>query len=73
MNETNVIRRVWDENVLGNINRGRPKKTWEEVVKEDMSRRGLSIEDAQMGENEDVAVRNWSTLASRDEDQNGWR
>ena len=48
MDEANVIRsgiRKFSE-----ISRGRPKKTWGEVVKEDISRRGLSIEDAQIRE-----------------------
>jgi len=32
---------------LGHITRGRPKKLWDEVVKEDMKKKGLCINDAQ--------------------------
>ena len=47
MSKTNLIRKIRDERVPGNMKRGRPKKTWDEVVKEDMMKRGLSINDAQ--------------------------
>ncbi|CAK8691815.1 unnamed protein product [Clavelina lepadiformis] len=32
--------------IEGKVKRGRPKKTWEETVKDDMRRKGLKIEDA---------------------------
>jgi len=46
MDETNLVRRVREERVPGHMKRGRPKKSWDEVVKEDMNR-GLCINDAQ--------------------------
>jgi len=36
MDETNLIKRVSEERVLGYMKRGRPKKSWDEVVKEEM-------------------------------------
>lgn len=47
MNDTNLIRKVREERVPGSMKRGRPKISWEEVVKKDMKIRGLSINDAQ--------------------------
>jgi len=41
MDETNLVKRVREERVPGHINRGRPKKSWDEVVKEDMHQRCL--------------------------------
>ena len=46
MNEENVIRKVREKIIPGKTKRGRPKKTWDEIVKEDMRRRNLRIEDA---------------------------
>jgi len=47
-NETNLVKRVRKERVPGDMKRGRPKKSWDEVVKEDM-KRGLCINDAKDG------------------------
>jgi len=47
MDETNLVKRVREERIPGHIKRGRPKKSWNEVVKEDMQKRGLCINDAQ--------------------------
>jgi len=33
------------------MKRGKPKKSWDEVVKEDMNKRSLCINDAQDGNN----------------------
>jgi len=41
MDKTNLIKRV-----PGHMKRGRPKKSWHEVVKEDMKKRGLCMHDA---------------------------
>jgi len=38
MDETNLIKRVRKEIVPGHMKRGRPKKSWDEVVKEDMNK-----------------------------------
>jgi len=46
MDETNLVKRVSEKRVPGHIKRGRPKKSWDEVVKEDM-KRGLCINDTQ--------------------------
>jgi len=47
MDETNLVKRVRKERFPGHIKWGRPKKSWDEVVKEDMKKRGLCINDAQ--------------------------
>jgi len=49
MDETNQIKRVQvrKERVSGHMKRGRPKKSWNVVVKEDMKKSGLLINDAQ--------------------------
>ena len=47
MKETNVVRKVREEKVPGSMKRGRPKLSWDEVVKKDMKMRSLSINDAQ--------------------------
>ena len=47
MDAGNLTRRVREERVVGKARRGRPKKTWEETVKDDMRRRDLQLEDAQ--------------------------
>jgi len=47
MDETKLVKRVKEKRVPGQIKRGRPKKSWDEVVKEDMKKRGLCINDAQ--------------------------
>jgi len=41
-----LVKTVREERVPGHIKRGRPKKSWDEVVKEDMKKRGLYINDA---------------------------
>ena len=46
MNGESVISRVREMTIMGNMRRGRPKKTWEETVKADMRERNLMIEDA---------------------------
>jgi len=43
MDEINLVKRVREEIVSGYMKRGRPKKSWDEVVKEDMKKRGLCI------------------------------
>jgi len=47
MDITNLVRRVREEKVPGHMKRGRPKKSWDELVKEDMKKRGLCINHAQ--------------------------
>jgi len=47
MDETNLVKRVRKDKVLGHTKRGRPKKSWDEVVKEDVKKRGLCINDYQ--------------------------
>ena len=46
MDVMNLTRRVREETVGGRMKRGRPKKTWEEILKDDMRRRDLRIDDA---------------------------
>jgi len=36
MDETNLVRKVRTERVPGHVKKGRPKKSWDEVVKKDM-------------------------------------
>jgi len=47
MDETNLVKRVREERVQLHKKRGRPKIWWAEVVKGDMKKRGLCINDAQ--------------------------
>jgi len=47
MDETNLVKKVREERDPGHVKRGRPKKSWDEVVKEDIKKRGLCINDAQ--------------------------
>jgi len=47
MSKANLIRKIRDERIPSNMKIGRPKKTWDEVVKEDIIKRGLSINDAE--------------------------
>jgi len=47
VDETNLFRRVREERVPGHIKRGRPKKSWDEVVKEGMKKRSLCSNDIQ--------------------------
>ena len=46
MSEESVTRRVQHKMIEGKVKSGRPKKTWEEKVKDDMRRKSLKIEDA---------------------------
>jgi len=43
MDETNLIKRVREEKVPRYMKRGRPKKSWDEVVNKEMKKRGLCI------------------------------
>ena len=47
MKRMNLTRRVREENVGGRLKRGRPKKSWEDTLKDDMKRRDLRTDDAQ--------------------------
>jgi len=48
MDETNLITRVKEDIMIpGHMKIGRPKKSWDEVVKEDMKKKSLCIKDAQ--------------------------
>jgi len=47
MDETNLVKRVREERVSEHMKRGRPKKSWDEVVKEDMKKRGLCVNNVQ--------------------------
>jgi len=48
MDETNLIKRVREKEFKDIIyKRGKPKKSWNEVVKEDMKKRFLYINDVQ--------------------------
>ena len=44
--EQDWVRRVMEMEVEGRKGRGRPKKTWQKVVEEDMRSRGLKKDDA---------------------------
>ena len=46
MNVESLTRRVREKIIVGNMRKGRPKKTWEETVIDDMRNRNLTIEDA---------------------------
>ena len=46
INVESLTIRVYEDIKEGNTRRGRPKKTWEEMVKHDMRKRNLTIEDA---------------------------
>jgi len=41
MDETNLVERVGEERVSGHMKRGRPKKSWDEMVKQDMKKERL--------------------------------
>ena len=41
MNRESLISRVREMTIMGNMRRGRPKKTWEETVKTDMREREI--------------------------------
>jgi len=47
MDETNLVKRVKGRKSSRHTKRERPKKSWDEVVKEDVKKRGLCINDAQ--------------------------
>jgi len=47
MDETNLIKRLREERVPRHMKRVGPKKSLDVVVKEDMRKRGLYINDAQ--------------------------
>ena len=44
--DNRVVREVMEMEVEGNRGRGRPRKRWNECVKQDMRERGLEEEDA---------------------------
>ena len=46
MNRKSLTRRVQEKTIVGNGRRGRPKKTWMNMVKNDMKKRNLTLEDA---------------------------
>jgi len=46
MDETNLVKRIREERVPVHIKGGRPKKIMDDVVKEDVKKRGLCIKDA---------------------------
>jgi hypothetical protein len=45
MEQSKLTRRVRDTVIEGDKKRGRPKKTWNETVKEDLKKKGLRVED----------------------------
>jgi len=47
MDKTSLVKRIREEKVPGHMKRIRPKKSWDEVVKEDIKKRVLCINDAQ--------------------------
>jgi len=47
MDETHLIKLVREERVPKHMKRGKPKKSWDEVVKEDIKKRGLCVNNAQ--------------------------
>jgi len=67
MVETNLVKTVREERVPGHINRGRPEKSWDEVVKEDMKKNCASIMPKTETSGDDAAEE-WSTLVNWEED-----
>jgi len=65
--ETNLVKRVREERVPRHIKRGRLKKSWDEVVKEDMKKRGLCINDPKTETSGDDAAEEWSTPVNWEE------
>jgi len=47
IDDTNLVKRVREGRVPGHMKSGRPKKSLDEMVKDDMKKRGLCINDAQ--------------------------
>jgi len=68
MDETNLVKRVREERVPGHMKRKRLKKSWGEVVKEDMKKRGLYVNDAQDKNKWRRFCRKWSTSFNWEED-----
>ena len=48
MGEERLVRKVYDSEVRGRRGRGRPRKCWEDGVKEVLGRKGLDIEEARV-------------------------
>jgi len=46
MDETNLVKSVREGRIPGHTKKGTSKKSWDEVMKEDMKKRGLCINDA---------------------------
>jgi len=66
---TNLIKRVREERFPGHMKRGRPKKSWNEMVKEDMKKRGLCINDVQDRNKWRDATEEWSNPVNSEEDR----
>ena len=46
MDPERLAKKIWMENIKGNDRRGRPRKTWKELIRGDMKRKGLLLKDA---------------------------
>ena len=46
MGPERLAKKIWLENIEGNVRRGRPRKTWKELVLDDMKRKRLLIKNA---------------------------
>jgi len=60
MDETNLVKRLREERVLGYMKRGRPKKSWDEVVKENI-REACELMMLKAETSGDDAAEEWST------------
>jgi len=61
MDETDLVKRVREERVPGHRKRGRPKKSWDEAVK-DMKKRGLGTFKHRMTLREGLCSNRQSTV-----------
>lgn len=61
-----LVRKVWIKNVEGQVKRGRPRKTWKKLVKNDNRQKQHLLKVCSNG---CVAVNNWSTLSRAENDQ----
>ncbi|XP_045473922.1 uncharacterized protein LOC123680186 [Harmonia axyridis] len=48
MEEERPIKQIWEAKVEKKAKRGRPQQTWEDMVEEEISKRGKSVREAEM-------------------------